>query len=118
MKRLHLLSWPHNGGRYQSSAGVSLSVGESVEVPDEVAASISLDFGAFFDVRPIGPGRLEILDALQAGGITDKVIGRLEVAGLMGPHLLAADSDEIEAVKGIGKASAAKVRQALAHIRV
>ncbi len=117
MKKLYLLSWPHNGGRFQSAAGISLVAGESVEVPDEVAYSMGLDFGAFFEVRPVTAGRLEILDALKAGGISDKVIGYLEVAGLLGPHLLAANLKEVQACKGLGKASASKVLEALAPIR-
>lgn len=117
MPKLFLKSWPHNGGLFQSATGLSVRVGEAVEVPDEVAHKVSLDFGAFFEVRPVAPGRMEILDALKAGGVSDKVIGKLEVAGLMGPHLMAADSEEVQAVKGLGKASAAKVLEALNPLR-
>ena len=45
------------------------------------------------------------------------MIGCLEVAGLLGPHLLAANLKEIQASKGLGKASASKVLEALAPIR-
>ena len=113
-KRIILNHWPHNGGLY-SSADLSVRVGDVVEVPDEAAARLTLSFGGCFSVVP--STRMGTGDALRAAGLSDKVIGALEVAGMVGDYLLAADEDALRSVKGIGKASAAKVLEALAPLR-
>lgn len=115
MARVSLIAWPHNGGLYQSAAGVSLRVGEVVEVPEQVAAYLRVSLGAYLEEVP--GQRMSVADALTAGGVSDKVIGRLEVAGLVGPALLVADEAAIMAVKGLGKSAAGKVLAAVAVLK-
>lgn len=114
MPKLRLNAWPHNDGLY-SSPTVSVRVGEVVEVPEDVAAKLTVDFKGYFEVVP--GRRMAVADALEAAGLSDRLIGKLEKAGMLGPQILKATSEDLVQIKGIGASSAEKVLEAVAVLK-
>lgn len=123
MARLKYIAGVHGPGTIYQAPGLTVHVGQVVDVPEETAVRLTASFGLCFErvEEPMKsprtvvavPVRKGVESLLRGAGFTEKQIGTLEAAGLLNDGLAAAPDAALLALKGFGPGRVAKLRAAL-----